>query len=109
MQYLEPFLKIGMTFASLQLLGTIPVSNEALKMNSGGSETTLFNDFKIYTGRLEGPTAFPDFKLPITVSIFLVEVGDTKKLSSTGWFKYYKGSLLTSGILLVVSVPMFAK
>ena len=78
-------------------------------MNSSGSETTLFNNFKISTGRLEGPTAFPDLKLPITVPISLVEVGDTKKLSSAGWFKYCKGSLLTSGIFLVVSVPMFAK
>ena len=58
-----------MTLASLNLSGTMPVKNDALKIICRGSDRAPLRILKIETGILEGPTALPIFRFGISVII----------------------------------------
>ena len=60
---------MGITFATLKLVGTIPDDKEVLNKVARGTDITLLRFLSIFAGRLYGPVAFAEFKLEIWVSI----------------------------------------
>ena len=59
----------GITFATLNLEGTIPVDKEVLNKVARGTDITLLRILSIFTGILYGPVALSDFRLLISFSI----------------------------------------
>jgi hypothetical protein len=51
----DPFLKTGITFAILNLLGTIPELNEQLYRYDNGSDSIDFSSLSNLVGILNGP------------------------------------------------------
>ena len=107
----DPFLYIGITFATLKLLGTIPVSKERLNKISEGLTITLFNVCNAFIGILKGPEALPGFNFEISSSISHSLIGERKKLSHGCSFicMYSSGDFCTTGIVLARFFPTFAK
>ena len=81
---LDPFLNTGISLASLNRSGTMPVKNEAFKIICKGSDRARLRILRIETGILEGPTALQIFRFDISVSISSGVIGDKKKLSRGG-------------------------
>ena len=78
------FLKIGVTFAVLRMLGNIDVWRELLASNEMGLLTSSLNSFKKLVGMFAGPNAFLAFSeliIDVTSSSF---VALNVKVSSTG-------------------------
>ena len=68
------FLKIGVTFALLRMLGNIDVSREILANNKMSLLSSFLNSFKKLFGMLSGPNAFFAFSeliIDVTCSSFL--------------------------------------
>ena len=68
------FLKIGVTFAVLRMLGNINISIEILANNEMGLLSSFLNSFKKLVGMLAGPNAFLAFSeliIDVTSSSFV--------------------------------------
>ena len=84
---LESFLKIGITCASLQISGNIPIEMELLISSDRGSETISLAIFRILVGILQGLMLLlkssEQFKSPISSAL----VRPTVKFSTFGVFR----------------------
>ena len=76
----DPFLKTGITLATLKLSGTIPVAKELLNKSSNGFEIGFFNIFSSLVGILFGPLALLEFNELMTSSSWSAVVGRDNNL-----------------------------
>jgi hypothetical protein len=59
----------------------MPIEKETLNQVSNGFDITVPRIFRIDTGILNGPVAFPSFNLEISFTIFSEVTGEIYKLS----------------------------
>ena len=78
------FLKMGVTFAVLRMLGNIDVLNKILPNNEIGLRSSFLNSFKKLFGMLTGPNAFFAFSELIIDITSSISVALNVKISSTG-------------------------
>ena len=77
------FLKMGVTFAVLRMLGSIDVLKEILANNEIGLLSSFLNSLKTLSGMFLGPNAFLVFSEIIIQVTFSLSVGLSVKASST--------------------------
>lgn len=75
----ESFFKnIGISLATLKLVGTIPDDKEVWNKVAKGTDITPLRILSVFTGRLYWPVALPGFILEIWVSISTEVTGNKK-------------------------------
>ena len=67
---------MGITFATLNLEGTIPVDKEVLNKVARGADITLLRILSIFISILYGPVTLSDFRLLISFSISIGVTGN---------------------------------
>ena len=67
---------MGITFATLNLEGTIPVDKEVLNKVARGTDITLLRILSIFISILYGPVTLSDFRLLISFSISIGVTGN---------------------------------
>ena len=77
---LDPFLKTGMTRATLTLFGTNPEEKEQLNRVASGPELIHFRVFSSFVGTLYGPVALEELRLSILSSISIFVTGKRARL-----------------------------
>ena len=68
---LESFLKVGITCASLQISGNIPLEMELLISTDRGSETISLATFRILVGILQRANTFAGVKRAYQITDFI--------------------------------------
>ena len=85
---LSSFLNIGVTLAIFKLLVKVPDENGKLVINDISLLSAACNNFKNLLGMLEVPLDLLFFSSFITDNTSSLFVGDTKKESAFGFFRY---------------------
>ena len=108
MSWVEPFLKIAITLASLIASGKIPFSNDKLIILHKGNTIRSGINNNSFVGMLEGPLLLLPRDLIMSInSSFVTNV--IRKLKLFRDFRNESGDLLFTGMSLSILLPTLTK